>query len=196
MAAKLQSALDSEGEARRREAKAIEDCRKQEELALKQKGQLADLNRQLESSGTERAAGSGSAAKAEETSEKQVREIAGLKNKLQMAEGKLDETERELRKVKDDRDKYHAQAEDLQRKIQNLNAASASTGDAASAASAQVKQLEAKINDLEARAKSFQMKASQAEEVRGLMLFFHSLLIFSLARRSRGGAASRRQEDR
>jgi chromosome segregation ATPase len=187
MAAKLQSALDAEGEARRREAKAIEECRKQEELALKQKGQLADLTRQLESSGSERAAGSGSAAKAEEMSEKQVREIAGLKNKLQMSEGKLDETERELRKVKEDRDKYHAQAEDLQRKIQNLNAASASTGDAANAASAQVKQLEAKINDLEARCKSFQMKASQAEEVSVLFcacfdFFFDSPFFFFLAR--------------
>ncbi len=41
MAAKLQAALDAEGEARRREAKAIEECRKQEELALKQKGQVS-----------------------------------------------------------------------------------------------------------------------------------------------------------
>jgi hypothetical protein len=89
-----------------------------------------------------------------------VREIAGLKNKLQISESKLDETERELKKAKEERDKlslllfcvfwfvftflvprYHGQAEDLQRKIQNLNAASASTGDAASAASQQVKVL-------------------------------------------------------
>lgn len=132
---------------------------------------MADLSRQLESSGSERAAGSGSAAKAEEASEKQVREIAGLKNKLQMSESKLEETERDLRKVKEERDKYAAQAEDLQRKIQNLNAASASTGDAASAASAQVKQLDTKINELEARCKSFQMKAAQAEEVRLLVVF-------------------------
>jgi hypothetical protein len=30
---------------------AIEECRKQEELAIKQKGQLADLNRQIEQAG-------------------------------------------------------------------------------------------------------------------------------------------------
>ncbi len=34
-----------------------------------------------------------------------MREIAGLKNKLQISESKLDETERELKKVKDERDK-------------------------------------------------------------------------------------------
>jgi hypothetical protein len=44
----------------------------QEELALKQKGQLADLARQLESSSSEGNARSGAGAKAEEASEKQV----------------------------------------------------------------------------------------------------------------------------
>lgn len=72
MAAKLQAALDAEADARRREAKATEECRKQEELALKQKGQLADLSRQLESSSSEGNARSGAGAKAEEASEKQV----------------------------------------------------------------------------------------------------------------------------
>jgi len=96
MAAKLQAALDAEADARRREAKvkkktknswafclltmfgagqATEECRKQEELALKQKGQLADLSRQLESSSSEGTARSGAGAKAEEASEKQVRAI-------------------------------------------------------------------------------------------------------------------------
>lgn len=61
---------------------ATEECRKQEELALKQKGQLADLSRQLESSSSEGSARSGAGAKAEEASEKQVREKERFGNDL------------------------------------------------------------------------------------------------------------------
>lgn len=79
MAAKLQAALDAEGDARRREQKATEECRKQEELALKLKGQLADAQRQLDESGRQASGDAGSRAKNDETQEKQIREIAGLK---------------------------------------------------------------------------------------------------------------------
>ena len=40
MAQKLESAQDAEAEARRRETKATEECRKQEEAALKAKAQV------------------------------------------------------------------------------------------------------------------------------------------------------------
>jgi chromosome segregation ATPase len=70
----------------------------------------------------------------------------------------------ELRKTKEERDKYSAESEDARRKISTLRQASESTGNQANAAASEVKALESKINDLEARSKSFQMKASQAEE--------------------------------
>lgn len=161
MAQKLQDALDAEGKARAREAKSIEECRKQEEMALKHKGQVQDLSRQLETAGRGSSVSTGNSS---EEAEKMHREMVGLKNKLSILEEKADGLERELRKTKEERDKYSAQSEDDRRKISTLRQATESTGSAAGSAADKVKKLETQVTELEARVKSFQMKASQAEE--------------------------------
>ena len=161
MAQKLQDALDAEGKARAREAKSIEECRKQEEMALKHKGQVQDLSRQLETAGRGSSVSTGNSS---EEAEKVHREMVGLKNKLSILEEKADGLERELRKTKEERDKYSAQSEDDRRKISTLRQATESTGSAAGSAADKVKKLETQVTELEARVKSFQMKASQAEE--------------------------------
>ena len=161
MAQKLQDALDAEGKARAREAKSIEECRKQEEMALKHKGQVQDLSRQLENAGRGSSVSTGNSS---EEAEKVHREMVGLKNKLSILEEKADGLERELRKTKEERDKYSAQSEDDRRKISTLRQATESTGSAAGSAADKVKKLETQVTELEARVKSFQMKASQAEE--------------------------------
>jgi hypothetical protein len=44
-------------------------------------------------------------------------QVAGLKNKLQLAESKLDDTERDLKKAKEEAQTKGALADDLQRKV-------------------------------------------------------------------------------